>query len=77
MEGLTKGAGGGGGGMDPNDLFAHLFGGSFGFGFGPGPRRSRGEDSTQPLDVTLEDLYNGKTIKLAMERDVICSGCKG
>jgi len=27
--------------------------------------------------VTLEDLYNGKTTKLAVQRNVICSDCEG
>ncbi|KAH6909036.1 hypothetical protein BKA70DRAFT_1277267, partial [Coprinopsis sp. MPI-PUGE-AT-0042] len=74
FQAIASASGMGGGGVDPNDLFAQFFGGGFGFGFGPGARRSRGDDSTETLDVTLEDLYNGKTIKLAMERDVICSG---
>ena len=29
------------------------------------------------LGVTLEELYNGKTRKLAATRDIICSGCNG
>ena len=27
--------------------------------------------------MTLEDLYNGKTAKLAIQKNVICSDCKG
>ena len=27
--------------------------------------------------VTLEDLYNGKSTKLAVQRNVICSECNG
>ena len=27
--------------------------------------------------MTLEDLYNGKTTKLAVQRDIICSDCNG
>lgn len=55
--------------------------------FGGGSRRSagprRGEDINHPLKVSLEDLYNGKTVKLAVARQVIvgeskmCSGCDG
>jgi len=30
-----------------------------------------------PLEVTLEDIYNGKTIKMSLEREVLCSSCKG
>ena len=29
------------------------------------------------LGVTLEELYGGKTRKLAATRDIICSGCNG
>jgi DnaJ-class molecular chaperone len=29
------------------------------------------------LKVSLEDLYNGKTSKLALQKSVLCSGCDG
>ena len=29
------------------------------------------------LQVTLEDVYNGKTSKLAVVKNVVCSDCKG
>ncbi|KAL3906952.1 MAG: hypothetical protein SGARI_003767 [Bacillariaceae sp.] len=55
--------------------------------FGGGARRSagprRGEDINHPLKVSLEDLYNGKTVKLAVSREVIvgeskvCTACDG
>ncbi|TFK40254.1 hypothetical protein BDQ12DRAFT_628117 [Crucibulum laeve] len=85
MDGLT-GKGSAGHGMDPADLFAHLFGGGgggpmFGFDYGPGMgggrRRAKGEDSVIPYDVTLEDLYNGKSVKMNMEKEVVCGLCKG
>ncbi|EMD34156.1 hypothetical protein CERSUDRAFT_107898 [Gelatoporia subvermispora B] len=82
MDGLSKG-GAGGPGPDPADIFAELFNGfSFGFDFGGpggprGPRRSRGEDSVIPYEVSLEDLYNGKTVKMNMEKEVVCGVCKG
>lgn len=46
-----------------------------------GPRR--GEDVNHPIRVSLEDLYLGKTVKLAVNREVIvgepkmCDGCDG
>ena len=52
----------------------------FGFDFGPGsrgPRRTKGQDSNIPYEVTLEDLYNGKTVKMNMEKEVVCGVCKG
>ncbi|KAJ1307579.1 hypothetical protein OPQ81_001676 [Rhizoctonia solani] len=74
-------------GIDPDDLFAHLFGGMgmgpgmFGMGgMGPGPSRghsARSKDSVIPYEVTLEDLYNGKTVQMNMTRDVICLQCNG
>ncbi len=78
MDGLT--GGGSGPGMDAADLFAQFFSGgqpTFGFDFGPGRRADKGEDSVIPYDVTLEDLYNGKSVKINMEKDVVCSQCKG
>lgn len=71
---------GGMGGMDPQDLFSQLFGGGGGF-FGGGGGRSQGPRKTKDLvhrvHVTLEDLYKGKTTKLALTRNIICSKCKG
>ncbi|KAJ6547285.1 hypothetical protein B0H19DRAFT_1211892 [Mycena capillaripes] len=78
---------GGMGGMDPQDLFSQLFGGGgFGggggfFGGGGGPSRNQGPRKTKDLvhrvHVTLEDLYKGKTTKLALTRNRICTKCKG
>ncbi|KAK7466934.1 Type I HSP40 co-chaperone [Stygiomarasmius scandens] len=73
---------GGMGGMDPQDLFSQLFGGGgfggsgfFGGGGRQGPRKTK--DLVHRVHVTLEDLYKGKTTKLALTRNVICSKCKG
>lgn len=89
VDGISNKRGGAGGpgpgGMDPADIFAELFGGGpgmrsgFDFGGGPGsrPRRTKGEDSVIPYNVTLEDLYNGKSVKMNMEKEVVCSSCKG
>ncbi|KDR78916.1 hypothetical protein GALMADRAFT_64281, partial [Galerina marginata CBS 339.88] len=80
MDGLS--GSGGGHGMDGADIFAHFFGHPmFGFDFGPdrpgGRRGGKGEDSIIPHEVTLEDLYNGKSIKMNMEKEIICALCKG
>lgn len=73
---------GGMGGMDAEDLFSQLFGGGlFGGGGGgrsrgpQGPRR--GKDMVHHLKVSLEDLYKGKTTKLALQKHVLCSKCEG
>jgi len=76
LEGLSD-EGGGGGGSD--DLFSMFFGG--GRGRSAGPRKS--ESVNHPLKVSLEDLYNGKTAKIAINRQVVvgdskmCPACDG
>jgi len=76
LEGVNDDAGGGGRSAD--DLFSMFFGG--------GSRRSgpqKGESINHPLKVSLEDLYNGKTVKLAINRQVLvgepnmCDDCDG
>jgi len=69
--------GGGGASHDARDIFDMFFGpGAFGGrGGNRGPRR--GDDSVNPMDVSLEDLYKGRTTKLAVTRNVICPKCDG
>lgn len=77
LEGVADDGGGGGRGAD--DLFSMFFGG--GGRRSSGPRK--GEDVTHPIKVSLEDLYNGKTVKLAIHRQIIvgdskvCDACNG
>lgn len=74
-EGLKRG-GGGGDGPTMDDIFSQFF--SFSTGGAPRNRKPRrGEDSVIPYDVTLEDLYLGKTAHFNLERNVICSHCEG
>lgn len=77
--------GGMGGGPDLDDILAQMFGQGMGgmggmppgFG-GGGPRRpTRGKDEEQAYQVTLEDLYKGKTVKFNSTKNVICTHCKG
>jgi DnaJ family protein A protein 2 len=80
-ERLKEGGGGGGYGS-AEDLFSSIFGGGGFFGMGGGGgggrrRQRRGEDLVHPLEVTLEDLYNGKVTKLALRKNVICTVCSG
>jgi DnaJ family protein A protein 2 len=62
------------------DLFSMFFGGG-GRSRRAGPRK--GPSVNHPLKVSLEDLYNGKTVKLAVNRKVIqgtpseCKKCDG
>jgi len=63
------------------DIFEKFFGGGmFGmFGGGGGGRGGpvQGEDIMHQIAVSLEDLYKGKTSKLAVTRNIICSQCSG
>lgn len=68
---LSEG-GGGGEHHDASDIFSMFFGGG---------RRERGEpkpkDVVHELAVSLEDMYNGKTKKLAATCDRLCKQCDG
>lgn len=70
-----------GAGSDLDELLSQMFG--MGSGMppnlgGPGSRRSKkGDDEEHPYQVTLENLYKGKTTKFASTKNVICSHCKG
>ncbi|KAH8600232.1 putative DnaJ protein like protein xdj1 [Bisporella sp. PMI_857] len=76
----SRGGPGGMGGVDLDDILAQMFGGGMPSGFGEGPRSGkprRGPDEEQKYQVTLEELYKGKTVKFASTKNVICSHCKG
>lgn len=68
-------------GFMAGNLFSQIFGGglfSMGGMRGPGMRqKQRGEDTVHPLKVSLEDVYNGKTSKLELSKNVICKACNG
>ncbi|XP_036710322.1 dnaJ homolog subfamily A member 1-like isoform X1 [Balaenoptera musculus] len=65
--------GGAGGGFDsPMDIFDMFLGGG-----GRIQRERRGKNVVHQLTVTLEDLYNGATRKLALQKNVICDKCEG
>lgn len=76
LEGVSDGAPSAGG----EDLFSMFFGGGRSQR-SRGPRK--GPSTNHPLSVSLEDIYNGKTVKLAVTRKVIvgdvktCSDCDG
>lgn len=70
-----RGGGGFGGGGDPFDIFNMFFGGG-----GPGGGRGRrgpakGKDVVHQLGVTLENLYNGCTKKLSLQKKILCARC--
>jgi DnaJ family protein A protein 2 len=78
----------GGEGPDINDIFAQMFGGMGGFGGMPGmggmggmpggrhvPRKGRSVE--QEYEVSLEELYKGKTTKFTNTKNIVCNLCKG
>ncbi|ELR02316.1 hypothetical protein VC83_01416 [Pseudogymnoascus destructans] len=83
FDGSRQGGPGMDGGVDLDDILQQMFGmggGGMppGFGGGPGMKRARrGKDEEQTYEVTLEELYKGKTVKFASTKNVICSHCKG
>ncbi|XP_046585344.1 LOW QUALITY PROTEIN: dnaJ homolog subfamily A member 1-like [Haliotis rubra] len=73
-EDAIKGGGTGGEGFhSPMDIFDMFFHG--------GSRRhrqpSKGKDIVHKVKVTLEELYNGATRKLALQKNIICGNCNG
>ena len=72
MEGLKSGGGGQG---DMGDIFSMFMGGR---GGGARPKqKARVKPITRQVEVTLADIYNGKTVELDLERQRICSTCDG
>ncbi|XP_071387550.1 dnaJ homolog subfamily A member 1 [Centroberyx affinis] len=64
--------GGMGGGGSPMDIFNMFFGGG-----GRMQRERRGKNVVHQLSVTLEEIYNGTTRKLGLQKNVICEKCDG
>uniref|UniRef100_A0A8C1S1R1 J domain-containing protein n=1 Tax=Cyprinus carpio TaxID=7962 RepID=A0A8C1S1R1_CYPCA len=64
--------GGMSGGGSPMDIFNMFFGGG-----GRMQRERRGKNVVHQLGVTLEELYNGSTRKLGLQKNVICEKCDG
>lgn len=83
--GMSAFDGGHGTGLDAEadleEMLQHMFGmrGGMPPGFGnAGLQRPRkGPDEEHPYQVTLEELYKGKTAKFTSKKNVICGHCKG
>ena len=72
--------GGGGTRFDPDlsDLFFHMFGAGMYTGDDRGGARgNRSPDAVKDFDVTLEELYKGKQVKMMSKRKVVCPTCQG
>lgn len=70
---IKKGGADGGDFRSPMDFFEKFFGG----GFNNSNRRRRGKDVVHQMSVQLEELYNGATRKLALQKNVLCAKCEG
>ncbi|KIW03637.1 uncharacterized protein PV09_05387 [Verruconis gallopava] len=76
------GAGGAGPEVDLDDLLQQMFGMGMGGGMpsGPGAKRRvprKGPNEEQEYEVTLEELYKGKTTRFASTKNIVCETCKG
>lgn len=84
MAAFEGGGGPGGMGVNMEDILGGLFGmnmggmgGMGGMGRGGPQRPKRSPDENQKYEVTLEDLYKGKTVRFSSTKNVICSKCTG
>merc|ERR1712018_96903 len=75
-QGIKEG-GGGGGAHSPMDIFNMFFGGGGFPGGGGGRSSNKSKPIVHKLGVSLEELYNGKTRKLAVTREICCEKCNG
>ncbi|SCV05442.1 LANO_0H07580g1_1 [Lachancea nothofagi CBS 11611] len=78
-EGLSGGGGaggfgGGGFGGFGEDIFSQFFGGG-GASRPRGPQK--GKDIKHEMSATLEELYKGRTAKLALNKQILCRTCEG
>lgn len=75
-EQALKEGGTGGDFHNPMDVFDMFFGsGMFGGGRQRGPKRTK--DVIHQITVSLNEMYNGGTRKLAISKNVICDKCEG
>lgn len=69
------------GGSSPFDLFKHFFGENNGSFFDENSfyqkQQTKGADVIHNIDISLEDMYNGKTLKLNVNKQKICETCAG
>ncbi|CCC71187.1 hypothetical protein NCAS_0G03000 [Naumovozyma castellii] len=80
-EGLNGGGPGGPGGFGGfggfgDDIFSQFFGGA-GAGAGRPRGPQRGRDIKHEIAATLEELYKGRTAKLALNKQILCKTCEG
>ncbi|KAK4688573.1 DnaJ-related protein SCJ1, partial [Tremellales sp. Uapishka_1] len=59
-----------GGGHNPNDIFSRFFGGGQ-------QQEQRGPGMLTNLEVSLADMYAGRTVEFQIPRRIICTHCHG
>ncbi|KAG0351695.1 hypothetical protein BC939DRAFT_392096 [Gamsiella multidivaricata] len=64
-----------GGFHDPFDIFAQFFGG--GSRHQHAEQERRGPELRMELEVTLEELYSGKSIEIEVSKQIVCPHCSG
>ncbi|KAL2315005.1 DNAJ protein Xdj1 [Schizosaccharomyces pombe] len=69
------------GGVNLDDVLAQMFGMNFEAG-GPGKnvprdRKRRGSDVIHDYEISLEDMFKGKEVKLRATRNTLCPRCQG
>ncbi|KAG2470379.1 dnaJ homolog subfamily A member 4 [Polypterus senegalus] len=69
---IKEGGMGSSGFSSPMDIFNMFFGGGSRMN-----RERRGKNVVHQLTVSLEEMYNGATRKLALQKNVICEKCEG
>ena len=76
---LKEGGGGRGGGgfHSPMDVFNMFFGAGGGGQFNGARGPAKSKPIVHKLGVTLEELYKGRTRKLAINREISCVHCDG
>ncbi|KAF9939414.1 DnaJ- protein scj1 [Mortierella alpina] len=74
-EGLKQQQGQGQGFHDPFDIFAQFFGG--GHRHQHAEQERRGPEMRLELEVTLEELYSGKSIEIEVSKQIVCPHCSG
>jgi molecular chaperone DnaJ len=63
---------------DLEGIFGNIFGGGVGGATRARPRPARrGEDIESPIEVTLEEAYNGTLRNLSIQTPDVCSACRG
>ena len=91
IDGENDGPGGGGGmppGFNPFDMFQNMFGGGGGFPGFPGMNMNQQQHNNQnrsfkspdkkvTINLTLADVYKGKSVSIDFNKTVCCDKCHG